>query len=103
MNENEYITQKLVQYAILLISIAIIMSVYEISKGTIDINEDLSQIIKKAYTLGGANVGGGAIGTLAAVPLVKLLGKAGAVALSIGVAIMLFVFVFGINVSEIIS
>ena len=103
MNENEYITQKLVQYAILLISIAIIMSVYEISKGTIDINEDLSQIMKKAYTLGGANVGGGAIGTLAAVPLVKLLGKAGAVALSIGVAIMLFVFVFGINVSEIIS
>ena len=102
-NENEYITQKLVQYTILLICIAIIMSVHQISKGAIDINTDLSQTLKKAYTLGSGNVGGGAIGTLGAVPLVKMLGKAGAIVLSVGVSIILFVFVFGINVSEVIS
>ena len=102
-DEDEYITQKLVQYAILLICVAVIMSVYQISKGAIDITGDLSQILKKAYMLGSSNIGGGAVGTLAAVPLVKLLGKLGAVVLSIGVSIMLFVFVFGINVSEIIS
>ena len=101
--ENEYLTHKLGQYAVLLICIAIVMSVYEISKGTIEITGDLSQVLKKAYTLGSSNVGGGAIGTLAAVPLVRLLGNLGAVVLSIGISIMLFAFVFGIDLSEIIK
>ena len=101
--DEEYISHKLVQYAVLLICIAIVMSVYQISKGTIEINGDLSQILKKAYTLGGSNVGGGAIGTLAAVPLVRLLGNLGAVVLSVGVSIMLFAFVFGIDISEFIG
>ena len=101
--ENEYISKKLMQYAILLICVAIVMSVYQISQGNLDVSGDLSQILKKAYILGGSNIGGGAIGTLAAVPLVRLLGNLGAVVLSIGVSIMLFAFVFGIDISEIIS
>lgn len=101
--EDEYITQKLVQYAILLICIAIIMSIYQISKGTIDVTGDISPILKRAYQLGANDIGGGVIGTLAAVPLVRLLGNLGAVVLSIGVSIMLFAFVFEIDISEIIS
>ena len=101
--DDDYIAQKLVQYAIMLICIAIVMSIYQISKGTIEITGDMSQIIKKAYSLGASNTGGGVIGTLAAVPLVRLLGNLGAVVLSIGVSIMLFAFVFGIDVSELIS
>ena len=101
--EEDYITQKLVQYAVLLICIAVIMSIYQISKGTLDVTGDISQILKRAYALGASDVGGGVIGTLAAVPLVKLLGNLGAVVLSIGVSIMLFAFVFEINISEIIS
>ena len=101
--EDEYITHKLIQYTILLICIAIVMSVYQISQGNLEVSGDLSQILKKAYALGNSDKGGGAIGTLAAVPLVRLLGNLGAVAVSIGVAIMLFAFVFGIDISQIIS
>ena len=102
-DEEEYVTQKLVQYAILLICIAIIMSVYQISSGNIQTTGDMSQNIKKAYSLGVENKGGGAIGTLAAIFLVKMLGNVGAVVLSIGVSIMLFTFVCGIDISEYIS
>ena len=73
-DEEDYVTKRLVQYAILIICIAIIMSVHQISKGAIQITGDMSQIMKKAYTLGASNQGGGAIGTLAAVFLVKMLG-----------------------------
>ena len=101
--ESEYISHKLVQYAILMICIAIVMSIYQISKGTLEITGDISQILKRAYTLGAADIGGGAIGALAAVPLVKLLGNLGAVVLSLGISVMLFAFVFGIDISEYIS
>lgn len=55
--EEDYVTNKLVQYAILLICIAVIMSIYEISKGSIDILGDMSQNLKKAYSLGIINKG----------------------------------------------
>lgn len=74
-DEDNYISKRLVQYAIILICIAIIMSVYQISAGAIETTGNMSPIIKKAYTLGTANVGGGAIGTVAAVFLVRMLGK----------------------------
>ena len=74
-DEDNYISKRLVQYAIILICIAIIMSVYQISTGSIETAGNMSPIIKKSYTLGTANVGGGAIGTVAAVFLVRLLGK----------------------------
>ena len=101
--EDEYITHKLMQYVILLICISIVMSIYQISHGNLEISGDMSQIIKKAYTLGTSNVGGGAIGTLAAVPLVRLLGNMGAVVVSVGAAVMLFAFVFGLDISQFIS
>ena len=56
-DEEDYVTNKLVQYAILLICIAIIMSIYEISKGNIDVLGDMSQNLKKAYFLGINNKG----------------------------------------------
>ena len=101
--EDEYITHKLIQYVILLICIAVVMSIYQISQGNLEISGDLSQILKKAFTLGKSNVGGGAIGTLAAVPLVRLLGNLGAIVVSVGIAVMLFAFVFGIDISQFIS
>ena len=102
-DEEDFVTKRLVQYTILLICIAVIMSVYEISKGSIETAGDMSQIMKKAYMLGVQNQGGGAIGTLAAVVLAKMLGNLGAVVLSLGVSLMLFVFVCGIDISEFIS
>ena len=101
--ESRYISHKLGQYSILLICIAIIMSVHQISKGALEISGDISQILKKAYTLGANNIGGGAVGTLAAVGLVRLMGNLGATVLSIGISVMLFAFVFGIDLSAIVK
>ncbi len=103
VDEEDYITKKLVQYSVLIICIAIIMSIYQISKGALIITGDTSQIIKRAYILGVGNSGGGAIGALAAVLLTRLLGIAGATVLSVGISIMLFAFVCGIDISELIS
>ena len=48
-------------------------------------------------------MGGGALGTIAAVPLFKLFGRIGTVILSIGVSLILFASTFGIDISGIIS
>ncbi len=101
--EDEYITHKMMQYVVLLICVSVVMSIYQISHGKLEISGDMSQILKKAYSLGTSNIGGGAIGTLAAVPLVRMLGNMGAVVVSVGIAVMLFAFVFGIDISSFIS
>ena len=102
-DEEYYMTARLVQYAVLLICIAVVMSVYQISIGNIETVGNMSQNLKEAYSLGTMNQGGGVIGALAAIFLVRLFGNLGAVVLSIGVSIMLFAFVCGIDISEYIS
>ena len=102
--ENDYITSKLIQYAILLISFSVLMSVYEINTGRLTIiDKDISDIVKEAYVLGAQGYGGGALGVILATPLISLLGKIGATILCVGIVIMLAVFTFGINLSEIIN
>ena len=57
--DNEYITSKLVQYAILLISFSVFMSVYQINTNELLVaNKDLSAIAKDAYTIGSQGSGG---------------------------------------------
>ena len=102
-DEENYITKKLLQYTILIICIAVIMSIYEISSGAIETSGNISVILRKAYTLGASNRGGGIIGTLAAVVLSRFLGRIGAIVLSIGISIMLFIFVCGIDIAEILG
>lgn len=102
--ENKYLTTKLFQYSMLLFFVAVVASIFEILNGRIDVNKDISEVMKLAYNNGALeSTGGGAIGTLAAVPLVKLLGKVGSVILSIGIAVILFAITFGIDISNIIN
>ena len=103
-DDDEYITSKLIQYAILLLSISVLLSVYQINKGDLIItDQDMSTIVKNAYSLGSTGSGGGALGAILAVPLINLLSPVGATILCIGIVIMLAVFTFGINISEIIN
>jgi len=102
--DNEYITSKLIQYAILLISFSVLMSVWQINTGELTIlDKDISNIVKDAYTLGAQGNGGGALGAIIATPLANLLSPIGATILCIGIVIMLAVFTFGINISDIIN
>lgn len=103
INDDEYLSSKLAQCAILLISFAVLMCVYQVNVGNLTIDKSLSEVVKDSYALGTQEKGGGALGAILAVPLVKLLGPIGAIILCVGIVIILAVFVFGINASEIIN
>ncbi len=100
---SEELKAKLIQYGILLVSLCIVFSVFQISSGELQNNKELSEVVKDAYILGSQSKGGGAIGACGAVPLNKLLGDIGAIILCLGIAFVLIVFTFGINMSEIIN
>ena len=100
--DRDELAYKLAQYAIFLVSIATLMSTFQISSGELIPTKDLTEVIKDAYSIGTTGVGGGTIGAAIAVPLANLLGVVGAIILSIGVAILLAVFMFGIHTSEIV-
>lgn len=102
-DDDNYISSRMLQYTLLLIFIAVILSVYQIYNGAINIEQNISDVVKDAYQLGENNIGGGALGTIAAVPLFKLFGKVGTVILSIGAALILFAVTFGIDISQIFS
>ena len=104
LDDDEYLTAKLTQYAILLISIAVLMSAWQINSGEMTIlDKDMSTIVKDAYNFGTQDKGGGALGAILATPLANLLSPVGAIILCVGIVIMLAVFIFGINISEIIN
>ncbi len=100
LDDKDYLYTKLFQYAIFIIAISAVFSIYQISVGTIDPNLEFGEAVKKSYELGEFNIGGGVIGICVAYPLVKLLGTLGTVILCIGIAIILLIFMFGIRPSE---
>lgn len=102
-DDDGYLSSKIFQYTLFLIFVAVILSVYQIYNGSINIDQNISEIIKDAYQLGENNLGGGALGTIAAVPLFKLFGKIGTIILSAGASLILFAVIFGIDISEIAS
>lgn len=102
-DDDEYISAKILKYTVLLIFVAVILSVYEICNGEINIEQNISDVVKDAYALGENNIGGGALGTVVAVPLFKLFGKIGTIILSVGISVILFAVTFGIDISEMIS
>ena len=102
-DDDGYISSKIFQYTLLLVFIAVILSVYEIYNGEINIDQKVSEVVKDAYALGENSIGGGALGTIAAVPLFKLFGKVGTIILSIGASLILFAVTFGIDISQMVS
>ena len=102
-NDKEYMTHKLIQYGIFLLCIAAMLSIFQVGKNNLSLEKEFTKIIEEAYYLGEKDIGGGAIGGIIAVPLIKALGNTGAVILTIGVAIILLVFIFGIRPAQMIS
>ncbi len=107
-NDKEYIMHKLIQYAMFLVCVATMLSIFQLGTGAssgknISINQDFNKIISQAYEQGTKDIGGGVIGTVIAVPLTKALSQTGAAILTLGVSIILLVFIFGIRPAELIS
>ena len=99
-DDRGYITSKLLQYAVLLSCVAATMSIYQISKGVINIDLEFTDIIEVSYDLGVKNIGGGTVGAVIAYPLIKLLGMFGAAITTAGIVAVLCVFTFGLHPSE---
>lgn len=102
-NDKEYMTHKLIQYGIFLLCVAAMLSIFQVGKGNLSIDKEFDKVIEDAYYLGEKDIGGGAIGAVVAVPLIKALGSTGAVILTIGIAVILLIFMFGIRPAEMIS
>ena len=99
--DRQYITSKLMQYLILLICISVLITVF---KGNIDIhNKEFEENVAYAYQEGLKSIGGGAIGTIVAYPLIHLIDTVGTVILSIGVGIISIIFLYGIKPAEIVK
>ena len=99
-----YLSSKITQYLIFIFFISVVASIFQIINGSINVNKELSEILKLAYNNGAIDsTGGGALGTLAAVPLIKMLGKPGSIVFAIGTAVAMFVITFGIDITTIIS
>ena len=101
--EKTQLSSKLIQYAVVIICIATIMSVFQISKGNLNVENSFEENMSEAYYLGERNVGGGVVGTALAIPLAKMLGIVGAVILATGVAVVLVVFMFGLEPTKILA
>ncbi len=101
-DDRSYLTSKLVQYIIVLACIAATMSIFQVSKGVINIDLEFNEVIDVAYDLGVKNKGGGTIGIVIAYPLIKLLGMSGAAIATVGIVVILCVFTFGLHPSEIL-
>ena len=102
-NDKEYMTHKLIQYGIFLLCISALLSIFQVGKGNIIIDQEFEKIIEDTYYLGEKDIGGGVIGGIISIPLIKALGETGAIILTIGISIILLVFMFGIRPAEIIS
>ena len=99
-DKKELLSSKIFQYIIFLLCICVILSVSQITKEMLDITKPISEVLSSAYELGTKSIGGGALGTMIAIPLVKLLGASGTIVLAVGVAIVILVFILGIPVSD---
>ena len=102
-DDKSYLNNKLIKYALFLLCISIIMCEYQFITGGLEKNGEFWTVVKKSYTLGEDNIGGGAIGAMLAIPITKLLGEWGAFVFAIGLAAVLLVFIFGMKPSEVLK
>ena len=97
-------SRKIVQFSILLLCVSIIMNVYEIYQGNIQIEgKNMENIINQYYLLGAHGAGGGAIGAVITIPLIKLFEKIGTILIAVGAIIGLSISMFGIDLVNRIS
>ena len=101
-NDKDYLFSKICQYIVFLACIAAMMSIYQVSKGNLNIQMEFSDALERAYEIGTKNIGGGTVGTVIAYPLINLLGMFGAAVATTGIAIIMLVFTFGLKPSEFI-
>jgi len=104
LNKKEGLKRKIIQFIILTLCISTLMSTNQFSKGEFtEYNNDIKLVVERGYELGIRGIGGGAIGTLIAIPIINLIGHAGCYIFIIGIGLMTCIFLFGIRPIEFIK
>ena len=99
--DKQYLSAKLMQYGLLLVCISVLITVL---KGNIDVqNNQFEEAVEMSYEDGLKSIGGGAIGTAVAFPLIKLIGKIGTAILAVGVGLISGIFLYGIRPAEFVK
>ena len=101
--QKESFAGKIINYTVFLLCLMSIMTIYQISKGSLKISYEFQTLVSRAYELGSQNIGGGAIGAVIAIPASKLLGMWGAAILFIGIALINIVYMFRIKPAEMLG
>ena len=101
-DDKDYFFSKLCQYIVFLACIAAMMSIFQVSKGNLNMQMEFSDVLERAYELGTSNIGGGTVGTVISYPLIKLFGMFGAAVVTTGIAIIMLVFTFGLKPAQFI-
>ena len=101
--DKEEFLKIIIEYAILLLCISTIITVLQASRGKINLYGNFEKVVKDAYYQGTQNEGGGAVGAACAIGLSKLLGNAGAIIASIGIALIDCIFLFGVEPARILK
>ena len=99
---GEYMNKKLLQYTGFILCICVIFCIIQIFNGNLNENSEFWDFVGQAYDLGEENHGGGAVGAIIALPLIKLLGEIGAIIFNSAIAIVLLAFMLGIKPTEIV-
>ena len=105
LREKDYLNyrKKIGMIIIIMIFIDIVLATSQISSGNLDRAAPLGDALSKAFDLGTKDMGGGVLGTLFAVPLVKLFGSVATVIISVGLSLVLLVYVLGLHPVDIIQ
>jgi S-DNA-T family DNA segregation ATPase FtsK/SpoIIIE len=102
-NRQKFVASKIVLLILFFICICSIFTIYQVSKGNLNIDCKFEEFISQGYNLGENSIGGGAVGAFVAFAFIKLLDLFGAALVSIGLAFILLIFTFNIHPSEIIA
>ena len=105
LREKDYLNyrKKIGMIIIIMVFIDIVLATSQISSGNLDRGAPLGDSLSKAFDLGTKDMGGGVLGTLFAVPLVKLFGSVATVIISVGLSLVLLVYVLGLHPVDIIQ
>ena len=101
--DKDYYLSKFVQFTFCIVCINAVMTIFCFNDNQLSLDGPFSNIIEDAYNLGTRNIGGGVLGALIAVPLIKLLGVVCSIVLTIGMCVILAIFTFGIKPVELLE
>ncbi len=76
IKENkEFVMPKIIQFGVIILCVCAFISATQLTgeNKSLNIYDDFSDVVSKAYELGTENKGGGVLGAFVAVPLIKLL------------------------------